>query len=31
VLQDEGVKAAFVKALKAAQQRAKELGDEFGV
>jgi len=26
----DGVKAAFVKALKAAQQRARELGDEFG-
>jgi pyrroline-5-carboxylate reductase len=25
-----GVKAAFVKALQAAQQRARELGDEFG-
>ncbi|MEW6706363.1 MAG: pyrroline-5-carboxylate reductase [Pseudomonadota bacterium] len=30
VLEAEGVKPAFVKALKAAQQRAKELGDEFG-
>ncbi len=30
VLENEGVKATFVKALKAAQQRAKELGDEFG-
>lgn len=29
-LEADGVKAAFVKALKAAQQRAKELGDEFG-
>ena len=29
-LEDSGVKAAFVTALKAAQQRAKELGDEFG-
>jgi len=29
-LEDSGVKAAFVKALKAAQQRARELGDEFG-
>jgi len=29
-LDADGVKAAFVKALKAAQQRAKELGDEFG-
>jgi pyrroline-5-carboxylate reductase len=29
-LEDSGVKAAFVKALKAAQQRAKELGDQFG-
>jgi pyrroline-5-carboxylate reductase len=29
-LEASGVKAAFVKALKAAQQRAKELGDEFG-
>ncbi|HEX6361528.1 MAG TPA: pyrroline-5-carboxylate reductase dimerization domain-containing protein, partial [Albitalea sp.] len=26
----DGVKAAFVKALKAAQRRAHELGDEFG-
>ena len=25
-----GMKAAFVAALKAAQARAKELGDEFG-
>ncbi len=29
-LEADGVKAAFIKALKAAQQRAKELGDEFG-
>jgi pyrroline-5-carboxylate reductase len=29
-LEADQVKAAFVKALKAAQQRAKELGDEFG-
>jgi len=29
-LEADGVKAAFVKALKAAQQRARELGDEFG-
>jgi pyrroline-5-carboxylate reductase len=29
-LDDSGVKAAFVKALKAAQHRARELGDEFG-
>jgi len=29
-LEADGVKAAFVKALKAAQQRAQELGDEFG-
>ena len=29
-LESDGVKAAFVKALKAAQQRAQELGDEFG-
>ena len=29
-LEDSGVKAAFVKALKAAQHRAHELGDEFG-
>jgi len=29
-LEAAGVKAAFVTALKAAQQRAKELGDEFG-
>jgi pyrroline-5-carboxylate reductase len=29
-LEDSGVKAAFVKALKAAQQRAAELGREFG-
>jgi pyrroline-5-carboxylate reductase len=29
-LEAAGVKAAFVKALKAAQVRAKELGDEFG-
>jgi pyrroline-5-carboxylate reductase len=29
-LESSGVKAAFVKALKAAQQRARELGDQFG-
>ncbi len=29
-MEASGMKAAFVKALKAAQQRAKELGDEFG-
>ena len=29
-LEASGVKAAFVHALKAAQQRARELGDEFG-
>jgi pyrroline-5-carboxylate reductase len=29
-MEASGVKAAFVKAMKAAQQRAKELGDEFG-
>lgn len=29
-LEASGVKAAFVSALKAAQQRARELGDEFG-
>ena len=29
-LQADGVAASFVKALKAAQQRAAELGDEFG-
>ena len=29
-LEASGVKAAFVAALRAAQQRAKELGDEFG-
>lgn len=29
-LEHDGVKAAWVRALKAAQQRAKELGDEFG-
>jgi pyrroline-5-carboxylate reductase len=29
-LEADGVKAAFVKALKAAQRRATELGDEFG-
>ena len=29
-LEASGVKAAFVKALKAAQHRARELGDEFG-
>ena len=29
-LEASGVKAAIVKALRAAQQRAGELGDEFG-
>jgi len=29
-MEADGVKAAFMKALKAAQQRARELGDEFG-
>jgi pyrroline-5-carboxylate reductase len=29
-LQADGVAPAFVKALKAAQQRAAALGDEFG-
>jgi pyrroline-5-carboxylate reductase len=29
-LEADGVKAAFVKALQAAQRRARELGDEFG-
>ncbi len=29
-LEVDGVKASFVRALKAAQQRARELGDEFG-
>ena len=29
-LEVDGVKAAFVRALKAAQQRARELGDEYG-
>lgn len=29
-MEDAGVKAAFVQAMRAAQQRAKELGDEFG-
>jgi pyrroline-5-carboxylate reductase len=29
-LQADGVQAAFVKAIQAAQQRARELGDEFG-
>ena len=29
-LESDGVKAAIVKALKAAQHRARELGDEFG-
>jgi pyrroline-5-carboxylate reductase len=29
-LEQDAVKAAFVKALKAAQSRARELGDEFG-
>jgi pyrroline-5-carboxylate reductase len=30
VLEADGVKAAFIRALRAAQQRATELGDEFG-
>ncbi|MDE2157786.1 MAG: pyrroline-5-carboxylate reductase, partial [Burkholderiales bacterium] len=30
VLEDAGVKPAFVRALLAAQARARELGDEFG-
>ena len=29
-LEASGVKAAFIAALRAAQQRARELGDEFG-
>jgi len=29
-LEADGVQAAFVRALKAAQQRARELGDEHG-
>ena len=29
-MEASGVKAAFVKAIAAAQQRAKELGDQFG-
>jgi pyrroline-5-carboxylate reductase len=29
-LEADGVKASFLRALKAAQQRARELGDEFG-
>jgi pyrroline-5-carboxylate reductase len=29
-LEQDGVKAAFVKALHAANKRAEELGDEFG-
>jgi pyrroline-5-carboxylate reductase len=29
-LESAGVKASFVAALKAAQRRARELGDEFG-
>jgi pyrroline-5-carboxylate reductase len=29
-LEHSGVKAAFVTAMRAAQQRARELGDEFG-
>ena len=29
-LEDSGVKASFIKALHAAQDRARELGDEFG-
>jgi pyrroline-5-carboxylate reductase len=29
-LEADGVRAAFVRALRAAQQRARELGDEFG-
>ena len=30
LLDEAGVKPAFVRALHAAQQRARELGDEFG-
>jgi len=30
VLDASGVKAAFVAAMRAAEQRARELGDEFG-
>jgi len=29
-LESDGVKPAFVRALLAAQQRARELGDQFG-
>jgi len=29
-MESSGVKAAFVKAMKAAQRRAAELGNEFG-
>ena len=29
-MEASGIKPAFVKAMQAAQQRAKELGDEFG-
>ena len=29
-MEDSGIKAAFVRALQAAEQRARELGDEFG-
>ncbi|MDH3210069.1 MAG: pyrroline-5-carboxylate reductase, partial [Burkholderiaceae bacterium] len=29
-LEADGVKAAFIKAMQAARQRAQELGDEFG-
>ena len=29
-MEASGIKPAFVQALKAAQQRARELGDEFG-
>jgi pyrroline-5-carboxylate reductase len=29
-METDGVKAAFVRAMHAAQQRAREMGDEFG-
>ena len=29
-MEDQGIKALFMTAMHAAQQRAKELGDEFG-
>jgi pyrroline-5-carboxylate reductase len=29
-MEADGVKASFIAAMRAAQQRAKELGDEFG-